>query len=168
MWPFNAPRVLTALHTDSFFRKITLRPQPRLQDPRSTSKHCKWKKQLHSGRVNMDFNHHWHRQSPNTAGILMILCYDVPEEAAEKEGQEHNFSYKNGQMADIMKDKAQAAKDKASEMVGSGKDRTVESKDQTSSYVSHKAGAVKDMTCETVQAAKEFRLREPFIPRGIG
>nr|XP_017257457.1 PREDICTED: late embryogenesis abundant protein Dc3-like [Daucus carota subsp. sativus] len=83
-------------------------------------------------------------------------------------GQEHNFSYKNGQMADIMKDKAQAAKDKASEMVGSGKDRTVESKDQTSSYVSHKAGAVKDMTCETVQAAKEFRLREPFIPRGIG
>ncbi|WOG85125.1 hypothetical protein DCAR_0104312 [Daucus carota subsp. sativus] len=71
-------------------------------------------------------------------------------------------------MADIMKDKAQAAKDKASEIVGSAKDRTVESKDQTGSYVSHKAGAVKDMTCETAQAAKQFRLREPFIPRGIG
>ncbi|KAL2463099.1 Late embryogenesis abundant protein [Forsythia ovata] len=72
--------------------------------------------------------------------------------AGETKGK---YEEKTGQAMDSMKNKAQEAKDKASEMAHSAQGRTRESKDQTGSYLSEKAGATKEKTCETAETAKQ-------------
>ncbi|CAI9767217.1 unnamed protein product [Fraxinus pennsylvanica] len=62
---------------------------------------------------------------------------------------------RQSQAVSTMKNKAREAKDKASEMEHCAQDHTRGSKDQIGSYLSEKAGAVKDKTYEIAESAKQ-------------